>query len=188
VNKETKEVRSMKKVLMILMALMISVAFVTTVMAAKDKPKSWAGEVVSADTAAKTVVGKNEQGEMTFDVSKAKFAKDVKFKDLIFGDKILIQYRTKDGKNMATSLDYAPGVKTEKTQGEGVDDSWITTKVKSMLAGDASLNPFKIHVETIKGNVQLTGTVDSKKAADKAVQITKSVKGVKSVKSNLIVK
>jgi osmotically-inducible protein OsmY len=134
------------------------------------------------------VVGKNEQGEMTFDVSKAKFAKDVKFKDLLFGDKILIQYRTKDGKNMATSLDYAPGVMTEKTQGEGVDDSWITTKVKSMLAGDASLNPFKIHVETIKGNVQLTGTVDSKKAADKAVQITKSVKGVKSVKSNLIVK
>jgi len=166
----------MKKVLMILMALMISVVFVTTVMAAKDKPKSWAGEVVSADTAAKTVVGKNELGEMTFDVSKAKFAKDVKFKDLLVGDKILIQYRTKDGKNTATSLDYAPGVMTEKTQ------------VKSMLAGDASLNPFKIHVETIKGNVQLTGTVDSKKAADKAVQITKSVKGVKSVKSNLIVK
>ena len=95
----------MKKVLMIVMALIISVAFVTTVMA-QDKPKgkSWVGEVVSVDTAAKTVVAKNKKGEMTFDVSAAKFAKNVKFEDLKAGDKIAVKYETKDGKNMATGV------------------------------------------------------------------------------------
>jgi hyperosmotically inducible protein len=183
----------MKKVLMIVMALMISVAFVTTVMA-KDKPrgKSWTGEVVSVDTSAKTVVAKNEQGEMTFDVSATKFAKDAKLKDLKSGDKISIKYQTKDGKNMATGLAYATAVKADKSKQEGagdyVDDSWITTKVKSLLAEDEFLKSFKISVETMKGTVQLTGTVDSQKAVDKAGQIAKSVKGVKSVKNNLIVK
>lgn len=95
----------MKKVLMIVMALIIGVAFVTTVMA-QDKPKGkgWVGEVVSVDTAAKKVVAKNKKGEMTFDVSEAKFAKHVKFENLKAGDKIALKYEEKDGKNMATGV------------------------------------------------------------------------------------
>jgi len=77
---------------------------------------------------------------------------------------------------------------TRSSTGEYVDDSVITTKVKALLAEDDFLKSFKISVETYKGTVQLSGFVDSQKAVDKAVEITRSVKGVASVKNNLIVK
>ena len=72
--------------------------------------------------------------------------------------------------------------------GEYVDDSVITTKVKSLLAADDFLKSFQIGVETYKGTVQLSGFVNSQNAVNKAVEITRSVKGVGSVKNNLIVK
>ena len=72
--------------------------------------------------------------------------------------------------------------------GEYVDDSVITTKVKTMLAADDFLKSFEISVETYKGTVQLSGFVDSQKAVDKAGEIVSSVKGVKSVKNDLNVK
>jgi hyperosmotically inducible protein len=72
--------------------------------------------------------------------------------------------------------------------GEYVDDSVITTKVKSLLAADDFLKSFEISVETYKATVQLSGFVDSQKAIDKAVEIARGVAGVKSVKNNLSVK
>jgi osmotically-inducible protein OsmY len=79
---------------------------------------------------------------------------------------------------------------TSKQEGAGeyVDDSVITTKVKSLIAADDFLKSFQISVETYKGIVQLSGFVDSQKAIDKAGEIVRSVKGVKSVKNDLIVK
>ncbi len=79
---------------------------------------------------------------------------------------------------------------TSKQEGAGeyVDDSVITTKVKSLLAADDFLKSFEISVETYKGIVQLSGFVDSQKAVDKAGEIARSVQGVKSVKNNLNVK
>jgi len=79
---------------------------------------------------------------------------------------------------------------TSKQEGAGeyVDDSVITTKVKSLLAADDFLKSFEISVETYKGIVQLSGFVDSQKAVDKAGEIVRSVKGVTSVKNNLNVK
>jgi len=76
----------------------------------------------------------------------------------------------------------------QESAGEYVDDSVITTKVKSLIAADVFLKSFQFGVETYKGIVQLSGFVNSQQAVDKAVEITKSVKGVKSVKNNLIVK
>jgi len=79
---------------------------------------------------------------------------------------------------------------TSKQEGAGefVDDSVITTKVKALLAEDDFLKSFQISVETYKGTVQLSGFVDSQKAVDKAGEIARGVKGVKSVKNNLNVK
>ncbi len=87
----------------------------------------------------------------------------------------------------ATLVSCASTSKQEST-GEYVDDSVITTKVKSLLAADDFLKSFQIGVETYKGIVQLSGFVNSQQAVDKASEITRSVKGVKSVKNNLIVK
>ena len=76
----------------------------------------------------------------------------------------------------------------QTSPGEYVDDSVITTKIKSLLAEDDFLKSFEIGVETFKGRVQLSGFVNSKQAVDKAGQIATSVKGVTSVKNDLIVK
>ena len=78
--------------------------------------------------------------------------------------------------------------RTHESTGEYVDDSVITTKVKGLLAQDDFLKSFQISVETFKGTVQLSGFVNSQKAVDKAGDIARSVKGVESVKNNLIVK
>jgi osmotically-inducible protein OsmY len=78
--------------------------------------------------------------------------------------------------------------RTHESTGEYVDDSVITTKVKSLLAEDDFLKSFQIGVETDKGRVQLSGFVNSQQAVNKAGEIARSVKGVRSVRNNLIVK
>ena len=88
---------------------------------------------------------------------------------------------------IATFVACASTSKQEST-GEYVDDSVITTKVKTLLAADDFLKSFRISVETYKGKVQLSGFVGSQKAVDKAGEIARSVKGVKSVKNDLVVK
>ena len=76
----------------------------------------------------------------------------------------------------------------QSSTGEFVDDSVITTKVKSLLANDDFLKSFQISVETRKGIVELSGFVDSQRAKDRAGQIARGVDGVKSVQNALIVK
>ena len=88
---------------------------------------------------------------------------------------------------IATFVACASSPKQEST-GEFVDDSVITTKVKSLLANDDFLKSFQISVETRKGIVQLSGFVNSQDAVNKADQIARGVGGVKSVKNSLIVK
>ena len=78
--------------------------------------------------------------------------------------------------------------RTRESTGEYVDDSVITTKVKSLLAADDFIKSFQISIETYQGTVQMSGFVDSQKAIDKAGEIASGVKGVKSVKNNLNVK
>lgn len=79
---------------------------------------------------------------------------------------------------------------TPKQEGTGdyIDDSVITTKIKTLLASDDFLRSFQISVESRKGIVQLSGFVDSQKAVDKAGQIASGVGGVQSVRNNLVVK
>jgi osmotically-inducible protein OsmY len=79
---------------------------------------------------------------------------------------------------------------TPKHEGTGdyIDDSVITTKVKSLLAADDFLKSFQISVESRKGIVQLSGFVDSQRAVNKAGEIAGGVQGVRSVRNDLIVK
>jgi osmotically-inducible protein OsmY len=76
----------------------------------------------------------------------------------------------------------------QESTGDYVDDSVITTKVKSLLAEDNFLKSFEIGVETRKGVVQLSGWVGTQEAVNKAGQIARGVAGVHSVKNNLTVK
>ena len=75
-----------------------------------------------------------------------------------------------------------------ETTGQYVDDATITTKVKSQIFDDPSLKVLQVNVETMKGVVQLSGFVDSHQSKTKAVTIARQVRGVVSVKDDLVVK
>jgi osmotically-inducible protein OsmY len=72
-----------------------------------------------------------------------------------------------------------------ESAGKAVDDTWITTKVKTDLAKDKSTSATKIHVNTKAGVVVLTGTVPSAAEKEKAEQDARSVKGVVDVENQL---
>ncbi len=67
-------------------------------------------------------------------------------------------------------------------------DTAITTKVKAGLVKEPDLESLGIHVETEKGVVMLSGFVNSKSEADKAVKVAKGIDGVSNVKSAIQVK
>lgn len=77
---------------------------------------------------------------------------------------------------------------TRQGTGEFVDDAVITTKVKAAIFNEPGLKSTEINVETFKGVVQLSGFVSSEAAATKAVEVAKSVDGVKSVKNDMRLK
>ncbi|QCR36216.1 BON domain-containing protein [Nissabacter sp. SGAir0207] len=81
----------------------------------------------------------------------------------------------------------APTAKSEGTGGY-IDDTVVTTKVKSALLADDSLKSREINVETFKGRVQLSGFVSSMADANHAVQVTRQVTGVKSVENAMQIK
>jgi osmotically-inducible protein OsmY len=77
---------------------------------------------------------------------------------------------------------------TKEGTGEYVDDSVITTKVKTAIFNDSSLKVNEIKVETFKGEVQLSGFVRSQADIDQAVQVARGIAGVKSVKNDMRLK
>lgn len=75
-----------------------------------------------------------------------------------------------------------------ESAGEYLDDSVITTRVKTAVFNEETLKSSEINVETFKGVVQLSGFVISQADIDKAVEITRNIKGVTSVKNNMQLK
>lgn len=75
-----------------------------------------------------------------------------------------------------------------ETAGEYVDDSVITSKVKGAILNEPGLKSLEIKVNTYQGVVQLSGFVDSTTSAKKAGEVAGTIKGVKDVRNDLIVK
>jgi osmotically-inducible protein OsmY len=88
---------------------------------------------------------------------------------------------------LASFLGCASTSKQEGT-GEYIDDTVITTKVKAAVFNEPSLKSAEINVETFKGVVQLSGFVNSQADINKAVEVARGVKGVKSVRNDMRVK
>lgn len=78
--------------------------------------------------------------------------------------------------------------RTQEGTGEYIDDSFITGKVKAAILGDPQLKSAEINVETFKGVVQLSGFVTSRRDINKAIEDARSVKGVESVKNDMLIK
>jgi hyperosmotically inducible protein len=82
----------------------------------------------------------------------------------------------------------APNAPATTTLGEKVDDTVITTKVKTALLADEAVKGTDISVTTVGGEVQLAGVVDNKMQADRAVELAKAVQGVQRVQDGMTVK
>ena len=75
-----------------------------------------------------------------------------------------------------------------ESTGQYVDDSVITTKVKTAIFNEESLKTMQISVKTYQGVVQLSGFVNSAQSVSKAGEVARRVEHVKSVENDLIVK
>jgi hyperosmotically inducible periplasmic protein len=90
--------------------------------------------------------------------------------------------------NMGNTATTTTTTTTNSRAGEAMSDSVITTKVKAEMLKEPDLKSTAIHVDTSKGVVMLSGFVNSKTEADKAVDVARHVSGVAEVKSSIQVK
>jgi hyperosmotically inducible periplasmic protein len=74
------------------------------------------------------------------------------------------------------------------TVGTEIDDSVVTARVRSALLADPDVKSFEIKVETRKGQVQLSGFVDTQARIDNAIALTRKVEGVKGVENGMRLK
>ena len=72
-----------------------------------------------------------------------------------------------------------------KTVGETIDDTTITTRVKTAMLNDPAVGGLRIDVDTFKGAVTLSGRVKSQAEHDQAITLARGVSGVTEVKDAL---
>jgi hyperosmotically inducible protein len=76
----------------------------------------------------------------------------------------------------------------DRTVGAAVDDTVITTRVKTALVGNPVTKAREINVTTRNGVVMLSGFVDSREERSTAVDVARTVQGVQSVDDELQLK
>jgi len=89
--------------------------------------------------------------------------------------------------NAAAAAGSAAANATDKA-GDALSDSAVTGKVKAALLADAEVKGTDINVETNKGDVMLSGFVESQAQIDKAATLAKNIDGVKQVSNKLEIK
>jgi hyperosmotically inducible protein len=86
--------------------------------------------------------------------------------------------------NQQADTDHAPAASV----GTSVDDSVITTKVKTALLANENIKSLDITVTTSKGIVMLSGFVNNKEQIDLSTSLAKAIQGVVSVDNQLTLK
>jgi len=76
----------------------------------------------------------------------------------------------------------------QSSAGAYVDDTTITAKVKSKFIEDKAVAASSIQVETLNGTVQLSGFAKSEAEREQAASLARDVKGVKTVKNDILVR
>lgn len=102
--------------------------------------------------------------------------------------KSIDQSMDKAGKKIdeaAAKVDQQVSEQSSKT-GQAIDDTEITTKVKAAIFAEPGLKSLQISVDTIKGIVTLSGSVDSSANAEKVTLLAQGVAGVISVDNKLL--
>ena len=90
---------------------------------------------------------------------------------------------------VAVSIFLTIGCKSNpQTTGHYIDDTAITTAVKTDLATDGALKTMtQISVKTVENTVYLTGVAPTLQAKNRAEEIARQVEGVHTVVNNLTV-
>jgi hyperosmotically inducible protein len=77
--------------------------------------------------------------------------------------------------------------KSDRTAAEIASDTAITSTINSRYVKDDLVSAFDVNVDTYRGAVTLYGNVHSERAAARAVELARTVKGVSRVQSKLTV-
>jgi hyperosmotically inducible periplasmic protein len=80
------------------------------------------------------------------------------------------------------------GDRYHQSTGETIDDTGVSSRVKSALSNDAGYKFEGVEVKTFKGTVQLSGFVDTSAQKSRAGDLAKGVEGVKDLENNITVK
>ncbi|HNY45446.1 MAG TPA: BON domain-containing protein [Casimicrobium sp.] len=79
-------------------------------------------------------------------------------------------------------------VRSQESVGAYIDDTTITTQIKSRMASDTRVDAVAISVETLKGVVQLSGFAKSSEEKTVAEQIARDINGVRSVQNSIVIR
>jgi len=85
-------------------------------------------------------------------------------------------------------VDATGAVAPSTTVGTDIDDSVVTTRVKTALLDNIDVKGFDIQVETRKGEVMLSGFVSNQAQIEQAMAVAKGIEGVKSINNKLSTK
>ena len=77
---------------------------------------------------------------------------------------------------------------TRESTGEYVDSSLVSNKVRAAIIAEKGLSIFAIDITTFRGEVQISGFVDTRAQKRLAETITRKVPGVRAIRNNLVVK
>jgi len=101
-------------------------------------------------------------------------------------DRAVTLIRTVEGvKNIDNKVSLKVGT---ATVGNKLDDSVITTKVKTALLADNTIKSQDIMVVTRKGEVQLSGFVNNQGQIDRAMEVARGIEGVTQVGNDMSIK
>lgn len=88
----------------------------------------------------------------------------------------------------ATVFTGCSGDKYHRSTGAYLDDKSVAAKIKADLIGDSEVKSTDVKVNVFRGDVQLSGFVDTPEQKMRAEQIARNVNGVNFVKNDLVVK
>jgi hypothetical protein len=80
------------------------------------------------------------------------------------------------------------GTRYERSTGAYLDDKAVSARVKTALFRDPDVSGFDVNVETFRGDVQLSGFVDTPEQKERASEIAREISGVRMVTNNLEIK
>ncbi|QCO68440.1 BON domain-containing protein [Luteimonas yindakuii] len=76
------------------------------------------------------------------------------------------------------------GLGDGRDSAQPVDDTWITTKVKSSLLAESDVSGLDINVDTLNGVVTLQGQVENQAQIDTATRVARGIEGVTDVQTS----